>query len=400
MKEKTMEEKRAEFVRRVTNGEKSKSALCREYGISRPCGDLWLARAAAGEPFHNRSRAPHNSPQRLPDETVALILAERAAHPAMGARKIAKRLEMIGHHRSPAYSTINEILHQHHLITPEASAATTPYARFEKPWPNILWQMDFKGHFLLTEGMRSHPLTILDDHSRYCLCLDSKEDEQRTGVCASLEKVFLEHGLPHTLLCDNGTPWGNSQTMGYTKIDVWLMGLGIFPCHIRAKHPQTQGKDERFNGTLKAELLRFKSFANHAEAQAAFQEFRHFYNYERPHRALNLATPASRYEISRRAFPREIKEWEYEAGTEVRSVKRTGFVSFGGQGFFLSEALGGKKIGLCPSKEKEGVYNVFYRQFRVAQYDQAERVVLSRRVYDPHRGKEEKSGEDEVGPPR
>jgi transposase InsO family protein len=372
----TMEELREAFVQRALNKEKSKSALCREYGISRPTGDKWIGRHMQGKPMSNQSRAPFRTPQRTSAEVEESIVSLRRKHPAIGAKKLKRMLENKGQ-ASPAYSTINAILHRNGLITKEASLAATPMTRFEKAAPNDMWQADFKGHFALGNGTRCHPLTIIDDHSRYCLCLDAKENERYEGVKGSLLAVFEQYGLPDSFLCDNGNPWGTVQSVGYTRFEIWLMELGILTKHGRIRHPQTQGKDERFNGTLRKELLRYRELRDFSHAQTEFDQFRGFYNQERPHHALCMDVPVQRYCKSCRPLPQKIEDWTYARDVLTRRVKDSGYLTFRGQGYFLSEALGGKHVGV--QEDANGVFRVLYRQFCVAMLHVDERAVIARR---------------------
>ena len=80
------------------------------------------------------------------------------------------------------------------------------------------------------------------------------------------------------------------------------MRHGIRVGHSRPYHPQTQGKLERFHRSLKAEVLQGKWFADSGELQRAFDHWRTVYNLERPHEALEMAVPASRYQPSSRQY--------------------------------------------------------------------------------------------------
>lgn len=376
----TVKMNREEFVRRVLAQEKSKSALCREYGISRPTGDKWLKRNELGEGFEDRSKIPFHTPNKINVETEELIIKARKKEPAIGATKIRRMLSNIGATGLPCISTVNAVLKRNHLITLEASQAATPYTRFEKESPNIMWQADFKGHYAMRNGQRCHPLSIIDDHSRFCLCADAKTDEKRDGVVASFRKIFKKYGMPEILLCDNGNPWGKSQSAGYTQFEIWLMELGILTIHIRPYHPQTQGKTERFNRSFKDERLKYYVPIDMQDADRQRTEYRDFYNNERPHFALDLDVPAQHYKPSERIFTEKIKDWDYGSEYELRKIKSTGFVTYGSQGYFLSESFGGKTIAIKPSS-KDGLLNVFYRQFRIARIDLKERTVISRRIY-------------------
>ena len=238
-KEETMEGNREEFVRRVLAQEKNKSSLCREYGISRPTGDKWIKRYQSGGTMENHSSAPFHTPNKTPLHIEKEIIEIRKKHPAIGAKKLKRMLENKGK-TAPAYSTINAILNRNGLITLQATQASTPYKRFQKDNPNEMWQADFKGHFPMLNNKRCHPLTIIDDNSRYCLCIDAKENETFSGVQASLINLFENYGMPDTFLCDNGNPWGTPQSVGYTRFEVWMMEHGVLTKHGRIRHPQTQ----------------------------------------------------------------------------------------------------------------------------------------------------------------
>ena len=151
--------------------------------------------------------------------------------------------------------------------------------------------MDFKGHFALAQG-RCHPLTVLDDCSRFNLCLAACGNEQGETVQGHLRAAFRRYGLPEWIIVDNGSPWGDGPNTPYTPLGVWLLRLGIGLSHSRPYHPQTLGKDERFHRTLKAELLGGPPFGDLGHCQRAFDRWRIVYNCERPHQALDLDVPA------------------------------------------------------------------------------------------------------------
>ena len=193
-------------------------------------------------------------------------LAVRAEHPAWGGRKIRRRLQDLKHPAVPSASTITAILHRQGRIAAAASAGHKPFERFERAAPNELWQMDYKGHFATRAG-RCHPLTVVDDHSRYAVGLRACGDERGGTVQAELSAIFRRYGLPERMLMDNGSPWGSDALHRHTWLTVWLLELGIAVSHGRPYHPQTQGKDERFHRTLTAEVIGRRAFADLAECQ-------------------------------------------------------------------------------------------------------------------------------------
>ena len=256
-------EQREEFVRLALSPGANVSELCRRFGISRKCGYKWLARhraeGAAG--LADRSRRPHASPTRSTAAVEAQVLEVRAqSNNAWGGRKIARVLTNrapanadpagAGLAKIPAISTITEILRRNGKLEARAHEHPGPFQRFERERPNALWQMDFKGHFATAQG-RCHPLTVLDDHSRYSLALEACANEQDQTVRARLIAAFRRYGLPDQMLMDNGPPWGDTGGEPFTIFSVWLLRLGVAVSHGRPRHPQTQGKDERFHRTLK-----------------------------------------------------------------------------------------------------------------------------------------------------
>ena len=376
---KTVEDSRIAFVREYLEGIESMSALCRKYEISRPTGYKWVERYTETSDVRDLSRAPKTHPLKTDPEIEAQILALRKEHPGTGAKKLRRILLNRGL-KMPCTSTVNAILKRNDCITVEATLAAQHYRRFEASEPNNLWQADFKGNFAMLNGSRCYPLNILDDHTRFCLCSAAQDNERLEDTMANFTRIFKQYGLPRALLCDNGNPWGTSQSVGYTRFEVWLMDLDILPMHGRALHPQTQGKEERFNGSLKREKLAFVGdIADLVHAQIILDEYREFYNNERPHEALGMAVPAERYTPSTRCLPDVVSNWSYDSGT-VSKVKPSGYVAFSKQGCFLSEAFAGLTIAVIPSPDQPNCLDLVYRNFRVARFDLRERCVVSRRA--------------------
>lgn len=360
---------RYEFVMLARREEANLAALCRRFGVSRKTGYKWLARfardGAAG--LGDRSRRPHRSPDQTPASIEAAVIELRTRHPAWGGRKLARRLVALGHQDVPAPSTVTAILHRHQLIDPAESTKHKAFVRFEHAAPNDLWQMDFKGWFTLPTG-RCHPLTALDDHSRFNVLLRACANEQGVTVQSALTDVFRRYGLPARMSMDNGAPWGSDARHVLTPLTVWLIRLGIAVSHSRPYHPQTQGKDERFHRTLDSELLKSRVFRDLAHVQWHFDRFRDLYNLERPHDALDLHVPASRYQPSERTFPELLPPIDYGAEDAVRRVQAQGELSYRGRAFRISKALRGYPVALRPI-EQDGRFAVFFCHQQVAEID-------------------------------
>jgi transposase InsO family protein len=341
-------EQREEFVRLALTPGANRSELCRRFGISREAGYKWLRRyrAEGAGGLADRSRRPHSSPLRTPQAMEAQVL-----HNAWGGRKIAKVLRntMV---EVPAASTITEILRRHGKLEERQHEHPGPYQRFERDQPNELWQMDFKGHFAIGRG-RCHPLTVL---------------EQEKTVRQRLVLIFRRYGMPLAMLMDNAPPWGDPGGEPYTALTVWLLRLGIRVIHGQPYHPQTQGKDERFHRSLKAEVLQGKSFADLAQCQHAFDRWRPVYNHQRPHEALGLAVPADRYRMSPRCFCEELPPIEYATGDIVRKVDVNGRISFKNREWRIGKAFCSEHIALRPTAE-DGLYTVHYGVRQVGTID-------------------------------
>jgi len=360
---------RSEFVMLAGQEEANVQGLCRRYGISRQTGYKWLRRAASdpGERFADRPRRPHSSPARTDAALEAKVLALRAAHPSWGGRKLARRLRDLGEPQVPAPSTITEILRRAGRLDPAEQAKHGPLQRFERARPNELWQMDFKGHFAHDTG-RCHPLTVLDDCSRFSLALAACNNQRTATVRDRLAATFERYGLPEAMLLDNGSPWGNGPGDPYTPLGVWLLRLGIAISHSRPYHPQTLGKDERFHRSLKVEVLQGRRFRDLGDCQQAFDDWRQVYNLERPHEALDLAVPASRYQHSARTYPQQLPPIEYDAADHVRKVQDGGKVAFKARTCRLPKAFKGYPVAFRPT-QFDGLWNVFFMTHKITQVD-------------------------------
>jgi transposase InsO family protein len=298
----------------------------------------------------------------------AEVLRIRAqSNDAWGGRKIAKVMERTAQAVVPAASTITQILRRHGKLEERAREHPGPYQRFEREQPNELWQMDFKGDFATGRG-RCHPLTVLDDHSRYALGLQACGNERDATVRERLVGVFRRYGLPDAMLMDNGSPWGDSGGQPFTSFSVWLMRLGVRVTHGRPYHPQTQGKDERFHRTIKAEVVQGRHFRDLAECQGAFDTWRHVYNYERPHQTLDYATPSERYRPSNRSFPEQLPAVEYGPGDLVRKADEDGHISFKNHHVRVGRAFSGQFVALRPTTT-EGVFSVHFCTKQIGTLD-------------------------------
>jgi transposase InsO family protein len=306
----------------------------------------------------------------------------RDAHPTLGGRKISLMLKRKGLVDVPAGSTVTDILRRHGLLSERAVAEATHLRRFSKATPNEMWQVDFKGHFKLSSGERCHPLNVVDDCSRYAILSAPLLNETFEAVRPPFVRAFREYGLPETILCDNGRPWGVSRSNGITAFETWAMELGVLVIHGRPLHPQTQGKEESFNKSWKRECLeRLGPLPDLLDVITETELFRSFYNDERPHFGIGGKVPSDIYRRSPRAYPEKIEEWVYPDTVHVRLVGGKGYISWHDTPVFVGEGLRGRRIGMSESKSHPGCVNLLFRDFRIGRLNLTTRTVERLRAY-------------------
>ena len=355
---------RIEFVIRVRRGE-SISALCREYEISRPTGYLWLRRfeqeGVAG--VEDRSHRPHVSPKQTSSEIEQRIVSLRRQRPDWGARKLAVLLQQEGI-RLPVV-TVHRVLVRHGLVLDQEGRHPAT-RRFERAAPNQLWQMDFKGHkgpAVVSTG----PLSVLDDHSRYALALKQTGSTAYEPVRELLEDTFQGCGVPEAMLMDHGVPWWNGQApSGWTRLQVWLMKQGVRCYFSGVRHPQTQGKVERFHGAL--QRARQRADGHQWLSQTWLDNFRHEYNQLRPHEALDMRTPASVWKPSLRPYNPDPPDWDYGPGADLRKVNGEGDLWMENRHWVVSRALASETVMLQRIDQRILIYfcNTLVRQIDLA----------------------------------
>ncbi len=357
-----MEEK-IRFVVRACAHDRKMSELCREFGISRRTGYYWLNRyqqEGTVTALQERSRRPHHSPNRTAEEVEARVVQLRKLY-GWGGKKLQVLLAQEGIPLS--VPTVNRIIHRQGLVK-ERNAHRPALQRFERSAPNELWQMDFKGPFRFQQGT-CHPLSILDDHSRFVLGLYALRNLQGDSVHSSIGRTFHQYGVPRALLIDHGTPWwSTSNGWGLTRLSVSFIQLGIDLIYSGVAHPQTQGKVERFHRTLSEAMYHRGRPQRWSQWKRFLQDFRHEYNYLRPHESLQMAVPASRYRPSRRSFSPRPSLWEYPTDLQVKRLNTQGCLYVAGRYYFVCEALAEKQVGI---ESLDGKLLVRYRQMYIRE---------------------------------
>lgn len=351
----TVSELRTAFVHAVRTANRSVSQAAKDFGISRKTAYKWLARFDAQQPLGDRSRKPHRSPTRTGDPLEAAVLAVRDRF-GWGPRKIVAYLH---NHNQPTVPTRTAaaILQRHKRIT-DRRAPEPADQRFERPEPNQLWQVDFKG-YAEVERRKVYPLTVLDDHSRFLLALRPCTDLTMSTAWAVLWEVFGEYGLPEAILCDNA--FGNPRPApGVSWFEARLLRLGVRPIHGRPYHPQTQGKVERLHGTLEREVYPGLDTRTLAAFTAGLDKWRQgVYNPLRPHEALGDQPPLTRWRPSARVRPAELPEVAYPAGSVLRRVASNGQFRYRGGRVLAGHGLVGEDVRI---EEADGCVAVFFAE--------------------------------------
>jgi len=344
-------EQRVRFVVAASRRERPFQELCKEFGISRPTGYLWQERYRERglDGIAERSRRPEHSPRRTSNELEHQVIAVRQRYPDWGARKLQVLLQRQGV-TLPA-GTIHRILLRHGLVADEDRRQLAT-KRFQREYPNELWQMDFKSPI----GYDTHvgPLSLLDDCSRYLVTLAETRTTRAEVVREALVEAFQRGGVPAAMLMDHGTPWWNGKAVsGLTWLSVWLMQQGIGLHWSGFRHPQTQGKVERFHGSLDRTMRKRGLPAE--QRQAWLDAYRQEYNEVRPHESLAMRTPASMWRKSERRYDPQPAEWDYGPGAELRKVDRGGHLYVAGQRCDIS-ALAGHWVQLVRIERRVLLY--------------------------------------------
>lgn len=373
---KTVEEIRKEFIE-AAKTETNISQLCREYGISRPTGYKWLKRSKNGESLSDRRKTPNNIANKTPAEIEEMILELRRENPGWGGKTIRQVLENRGETDLPCAKTIGNILSRNNCISKEESLKHKAFIRFEKEECNEMWQTDFKGEFKTADNKYCYPLTIIDDKSRFSIRI---QPELKTAniVIPAFKEAFYEYGMPKSILSDNGVHFSKMKR-GYTQFEKWLMNHDILPIHGRIKHPQTQGKIERFHRTMKYELLVHNKFADINEANKKIQEWRIKYNEIRPHEAIGMRCPADIYQRSSREYVDKVDKYEYDGRYRVIKINSWGYARFNNWDKYFSETMIDEYIEFRPNPLGDSFY-ACYRNFIIAEFSAVDGEFINRTI--------------------
>ncbi|MDQ3475422.1 MAG: IS481 family transposase [Actinomycetota bacterium] len=301
MRELSVAEQRYEAVRAVIADGETVTDVAARFGVARKTVHAWLGRYEAGglENLADRSHRPRSCPHQMPAAVEVALVELRLAHSWWGPRRLSFELVKRGVCPGVSESAVYRALVRLNLIDP---AARHPRARKWKRWergaPMELWQMDVVGGFVLADGTRAKALTGVDDHSRFCVSAHLMTRESSQKVCAGLARALRGHGVPEQILTDNGKVF--TGRFGHPPVEVLFDRIcrenGITHLHTQPRSPTTTGKIERFHRAIRTEFGTDRVFTTLAHAQGELDEWVLDYNQHRPHQALNMDTPAQRFQ--------------------------------------------------------------------------------------------------------
>jgi transposase InsO family protein len=282
--------------------------VAERYGVSRQSVHAWMGRYRSGglAALADRSHRPASCPHRTAVQVEALVCELRRAHPRWGPARLAHELARKGVEPVPSPATLSRILARNGLVV--AAGRRRPrssYQRWEREQPMQLWQLDIMGGVLLTDGRELKLISGIDDHSRFAVIAALVVRASARAVCGAFVQALAAHGVPEEVLTDNGKQFtGRFTRPRPTEVlfERICRDNGITTRHTKIRSPTTTGKVERWHRTVREEFLAVQApFSSLEQAQQALEAWVGDYNTRRPHQALDMATPASRF--ARRGAP-------------------------------------------------------------------------------------------------
>ena len=366
-------DQKLKFIARILEGEKM-APLCREFNISRKTGyKLWNRYKTIGnEALIEQKRTPYRYANKLPLQVEALILDTKKEFPNWGAPKIREKIKRrFSDIKIPAISTIHAVLDRNGLVKSKLRKKNKFKAQgthLSNPnIPNELWCADYKGEFMLGNRQYCYPLTITDHASRYLITCDSLATTKTEFAIESFTRAFKEFGLPKTIKTDNGSPFGNGNSLyGLTQLSVWWLRLGIAVERIVPGHPEQNGRHERMHLTLKKETTK-PAADNFLQQQEKFDDFISYFNNERPHQGIDMKYPSEIYKPSNRIY-KGIEPVFYPFHDKTVQVTRCGRICERGLKVSVSRAFAGQELGI--KEVEDGIWIVSFLDYDLGYFDE------------------------------
>lgn len=352
MRELSVAEQRYQAVLAVVADGLSVTQVAEKVGVSRQTLHAWLARYEAEglEGLVDRSHRPDRCPHQMPAAVEAAVLELRRSRPYWGPRRIVHELARRGVVPVPSASAVYRALLRAGMI--EAAAKdrrSRKWKRWERSRPMELWQLDTVGGFSLASGRSAKALTGVDDHSRVCVSAHLMAAERTRAVCEGLAAALRTWGVPDQVLTDNARVFTGRFNHPPTEVlfDRICRENGIEHLLTQPRSPTTTGKIERFHRSLRAEFLaEARPFTSLKTAQQALDEWVSYYNTQRPHRALGMATPAERFDAGIDRAPARPREATADRGGSdwvSRRVSTNGVVTVSWQQVCIGAVHAGER---------------------------------------------------------
>jgi putative transposase len=246
-------------------------------------GGLSVLRACALLSLH-RSTFRYAAHPRDDTPLVTTMHSLAAQHPRYGYRRMHVLLNQSG---SINHKRVRRLWRKHRL---QVRRVVRKRLRRERPerlqaaYPGHVWAYDFVED-ALADGRKLYILTVMDEFTREGLALDVALATSAERVIGVLTALIAQHGAPGSLRSDTGAEFVA------TAVQLWLAEYGVETLYIDPGKPWQNGKEERFNGTVRDECLNLHIFSSLAEAHVRLSAFRQHYNRERPHSRLGYLTP-------------------------------------------------------------------------------------------------------------
>jgi transposase InsO family protein len=351
-------EQRYRAVLEVLNDGATVTDVARRYGVVRQTVHTWLREYAnhglAG--LADGSSRPASCPHQMAPEVEAMIVEWRRAHPTWGPRTLVSHLARQQVDPVPSRSSVHRALVRHQLIDPtRRRRRRSDYKRWERSRAMELWQMDVTGGVHLDDGSRPMVVTGVDDHSRFCVSAKVVARATARPVCDALAEAMRRHGVPESILTDNGKVFTGRFGSGRGEVlfDRICRENGIKHLLTAPHAPTTTGKVERFHKTMKREFLAGKRFETIGDAQAALDGWVAEYNHDREHQSLGDRPPIDRFRLAHRE-PLEVVTVDFEApqpapvvSNAPRSTRRVGSngrISFAAFHYHVGRWLAGEAV--------------------------------------------------------
>jgi transposase InsO family protein len=329
--------------------------IATHFGVSRRTIQRWLNLYADEKSrYWNPARHCRKKKKRYGRkvrERVAELRMDVQERPASSIHRMLKN-ELKGN--CPSVQTVRRILREAGLSRGKPRRKKN-YIKYERDFPNELWQIDFKGWSFFKNLGKLHLLAILDDRSRFIVAARWYRSSEERHVIDLLRQAFLDHGLPNEVLSDNGSQFKTIKGENSTRYYKLLALLGVKPIYHAPHHPETKGKLERWFGTVQSNFV--PEARLRVEKQPSikldqynrlFDRWLEWYNHEHSHSSLDGQAPAKVYLEHPKRIERALQvdmDWDqWESTWKTRKVTKQGIISFEGKKYVLPSGHAGQKV--------------------------------------------------------